>query len=185
MKKVCCICKIEKSLNEFYKDERTKDGLYRSCKLCHQAYNKNWRLNNIEDIRKYKKQWKIDNPEYHREYNKVYQNKKLKSDPVFRLLEYFKSRTYHALKNNWKIGHTIELIGKTGYELMNYFESMFYANMTRENYGKVWHVDHIKPCSSFDLSKPEEQRKCFHYSNLQPLLIKDNLEKYNKLNWKL
>ena len=42
--------------------------------------------------------------------------------------------------------------------------------------GKI-HIDHIKPCSSFDLSKPEEQKKCFHFTNLQPLWARDNLVK--------
>jgi hypothetical protein len=42
------------------------------------------------------------------------------------------------------------------------------------------HCDHRRPCASFDLSKPSEQRKCFHYTNLQPLWAKDNLEKGKK-----
>ena len=54
--------------------------------------------------------------------------------------------------------------------------------MTRENYGK-WHIDHIRPCSSFDLSKPEEQSICFHYSNLMPLWAEENLKKGSKLNY--
>jgi hypothetical protein len=46
--------------------------------------------------------------------------------------------------------------------------------------GKI-HCDHIRPCASFDLSKASEQRKCFHYANLQPLWAKENLEKGYKL----
>jgi hypothetical protein len=40
-----------------------------------------------------------------------------------------------------------------------------------------WHIDHIKPCSSFNLEEPHEQMTCFHWSNLQPLWAKDNLRK--------
>jgi len=61
--------------------------------------------------------------------------------------------------------------------------------MTWDNHGtghngkgmKEWHIDHIKPCASFDLSKPSQQRKCFHYSNMQPLWAKDNLKKRNTI----
>lgn len=48
-----------------------------------------------------------------------------------------------------------------------------------ENYGQ-WHVDHIIPCDSFDLFDVEQQKICFHYTNLQPLWAKDNLIKGNK-----
>jgi len=50
-----------------------------------------------------------------------------------------------------------------------------------ENYGTAWHVDHIRPCASFDLSDPEQQRQCFHFTNLQPLWDEINLEKSDSL----
>ena len=51
-----------------------------------------------------------------------------------------------------------------------------------ENQG-LWHLDHIRPCADWDLTKPAEQAGCFHYSNYQPLWAKDNLSKGAKLDW--
>ena len=48
-----------------------------------------------------------------------------------------------------------------------------------ENQGE-WHIDHIKPCASFDLDLEEERDKCFHYTNLQPMWARDNIIKSNK-----
>ena len=59
---------------------------------------------------------------------------------------------------------------------MGYLEAKFTEGMTWENHG-LWHIDHIKPCSSFNLLIEDEHHKCFHYSNLQPLWAKDNLSK--------
>lgn len=93
-----------------------------------------------------------------------------------RLLNNLRSRLSHSLKRNSKIKHTLEYIGCTLEELKNHLESRFIDGMNWDNYGK-WHIDHIHPCASFDLSNPEEQYKCFHFSNLQPLWEKDNLKK--------
>jgi len=49
--------------------------------------------------------------------------------------------------------------------------------MSWANYGRAWHIDHIRPCSSYDLTKPDQQRACLHFSNLQPLWSKENLRK--------
>ena len=48
--------------------------------------------------------------------------------------------------------------------------------MTWKNYGE-WHIDHIKPCSKFNLTDEEEQKKCFNYKNLQPLWASENTSK--------
>jgi hypothetical protein len=48
--------------------------------------------------------------------------------------------------------------------------------MSWNNHGQ-WHIDHVRPCSSFNLLNPEEQQQCFHYTNLQPLWAADNLSK--------
>jgi len=67
-------------------------------------------------------------------------------------------------------------------EFKQYLASKFTERMNWENYGrKGWHIDHIKPCVSFDLSDPEQQKQCFHYTNLQPLIKINNRIKSNKI----
>ena len=61
---------------------------------------------------------------------------------------------------------------------------MSWSNYGTGWYGKgmsEWHVDHIIPLTSFDLRIPEQQKLCFHYSNLQPLWALENLVKHDKV----
>ena len=74
---------------------------------------------------------------------------------------------------------TMELTGCELPFLKGYLEAKFTEGMTWENHGD-WHIDHIQPCCSFDLKEEEEQQKCFHYTNLQPLWASDNLTKGGK-----
>lgn len=68
-----------------------------------------------------------------------------------------------------------ELLGCSFDFLMGYLESQFEPGMTWENHGFYgWHVDHIIPCNTFNLTDEEEQKKCFHYTNLRPLWAKEN-----------
>jgi hypothetical protein len=64
-------------------------------------------------------------------------------------------------------------------ELWKHLEKQFKDGMTRQNQGE-WHIDHIKPCSLFDLTDPEQQKECHNYKNLQPLWAIDNIKKSNK-----
>jgi len=86
-------------------------------------------------------------------------------------------RLNSALKGVIKSGHTMELVGCSADQLKEYLEARFTDGMSWYNYGE-WQIDHIRRCASFDLTKPEKQKICFHYSNLQPLWTKDNLEKH-------
>ena len=71
---------------------------------------------------------------------------------------------------------TLSLLGCNPEELKERLAAQFCDGMTFENYGD-WEVDHIRPCASFDLTDPEQQKQCFHYTNLQPLWKKDNCSK--------
>jgi hypothetical protein len=110
-----------------------------------------------------------------------YVTNRLKKDPSFRLIRNLRRRTLYALKGRDKSDKTMNLLGVTNIEIVwQHLEKSFKPGMTRKNHGK-WHVDHILPCASFDLSKPEEQIKCFHYTNLQALWAHENLSKGNRI----
>jgi hypothetical protein len=116
--------------------------------------------------------------------NKEYIKNKLKNNKNFRLLQSLRTRTRNAILSNFSKKHTntLDLIGCSMDSARKYLESKFKQGMTWDNYGKLgWNIDHIRPCSSFDLSDPEQQKQCFHYSNLQPLWWWENLEKGNKI----
>jgi hypothetical protein len=77
---------------------------------------------------------------------------------------------------------THELIGCTIPQLMAHLEAHFTDGMTWGNKGRGgWHIDHIIPCALFDLTDPEQQKACFHWSNLQPLWEADNIRKGARL----
>ena len=93
-----------------------------------------------------------------------------------------RNRINGALGGINKSASTQELLGCSVDEFVSYLESKFTDGMTWENRGRSgWHIDHIRPCATFDLTDPEQQRQCFHYTNLQPLWAKQNLSKGSKL----
>lgn len=143
---------------------------------------KEWREKNKEKDIIARKNYREKNREKLKEYLKVYIKERLKTDISFKLSCSIRARVRKALKNNSKTGKTVDLLGCSIEFLKNYLECKFQDGMTWENHGRYgWHIDHIKPCSKFNLKNETEQKLCFHYTNLQPLWAEDNLKKYNKL----
>ena len=91
-----------------------------------------------------------------------------------------RDRLKKMIKNT--TGYRSTSMGCTSQELRAHLEKQFAPEMNWDNYGRVWSVDHIKPLSLFDLTLKEEQLKANNYTNLQPLLVKDNIRKGNKYN---
>ena len=114
---------------------------------------------------------------------------KRKTDPHTKIRDNLSLRMRLALReqNLTKRNTTNELVGCSIQFLKKYLESMFYPNsetnkiMSWKNHSiKGWHIDHIKPCSKFNLKSLTQQKKCFNYMNLQPLWAKENILKSNK-----
>jgi hypothetical protein len=163
---------------------------------------KNYQQKHKEDRKKYMHNYYIKNYEKMRtegkiyyEENKIVLNKKqyekkkifMKNNPIRQLEEVLRSRIAGAIKHHkgTKETSSLELLGTDINTVRRHLEKQFLPGMTWGNHGITgWHIDHIKSCSSFDLSKEEEQRKCFHYTNLQPLWYIDNIrkDKHNLIN---
>lgn len=107
--------------------------------------------------------------------------KQRKTDINFQILCKLRTRFYMALKRNTKSKRTLELLGCSIEFFKKYLESKFQPGMSWDNYGRGdWVIDHIKPCSKFDLSKESEQMFCEHYTNKQPMWEPDNIQKRDK-----
>jgi len=186
---ICTKCGIEKTLVEFHKSNSCKLGIRGNCKECVKIY-KNKHKNRLKEYKNnydknhkrkqaiYHKKWYKENKLKFKQYKYNYQKNRLANDFLFRVEQNLRRRFRTAIKSNIKSDKIFRLIGCSIIFLKKYLEAQFKDDMTWENYGlHGWHIDHIKPCASFDLSKPEEQHKCFHYTNLQPLWWYENLKK--------
>jgi hypothetical protein len=136
-------------------------------------YLRDLRRNNPERYQAYKKKWSKENPEKYRA-----MRKRELENPSARIASYMRTRIRLALlaQRVWKRGKTLELLGCSIPELRKHLEDRFLGDMNWENYGQ-WHIDHIRPISSFNLMEADQQKIAFHYSNLQPLWAVDNLKK--------
>ena len=94
--------------------------------------------------------------------------------PRYRLINSLRLRLRKLLRGRFKKGRTLALVGCNREFFVDWIQRQFQRGMAWDNYGTLWHLDHIVPCASFDLSNADEQRRCFHYSNLRPMLADAN-----------
>jgi hypothetical protein len=183
-KKICTRCNELKSFNEFNKDKKGIFGLKSSCKKCISMYSKKYIIDNKQKTLHYNKIYrecnkdkiKIKIQDYQSKNkellylkNTKYHFKKYNTDPIFRLKRLLRDRISKTLTNKNITKKTFELLGCDKIYFQQHLESLFLPEMSWENHGDIWEIDHIKPCACFDLTKEEEQKQYFHYSNLQPL----------------
>jgi hypothetical protein len=111
----------------------------------------------------------------------AWSKKRSKIDPSYRLGRLLRCRVSGALKHAGakKAASTLKLVGCIIEQLRGHLESRWLPGMTWENHSlHGWHSDHKKPCAKFDLSDPEQQRQCFHFTNLQPMWAGANMKKW-------
>lgn len=184
------IAQIKKKKREYY--IKNKDHISAKTKI--------WKKENRDRVlelqrRSYPKwrAWekiKRQDPEFRKKVAS-YQKNKINSDPAYKLKARTRIKIWKLVKYNHgaKRGATLKLLGAPLDKVVQHIENQFYTRengekMTWDNWtNKGWHLDHIKPLSSFDLTNPIEFAKSWHYTNLQPLWSEHNLEKRDKLDW--
>lgn len=186
--KKCAICKIEKELNNFRTDKTIKCGYRSYCIECENikikengrkryknGKRKQYNKENADVISSKYKKWRLDNlASISKKASERYN-----TDPEYKLKHILRVRVQKALKLDCKNTSSKELLGCNIFEYKLYLESKFTEGMSWENYGrKGWHIDHIIPCSSFNLLDIEQQKQCFHYTNLQPLFKTSELAEF-------
>lgn len=174
-------------------------------RLKKKEYDKLYYQKNKYRIRTRTKRYKDENPEISRKSQRKYYwnnremilKKKSKKDKTPEGREmgrryYYKNRLSclmstairESLKGNKNGRHWEDLVGYTQEDLRVYLEKLFKPDMTWENHGvRGWHIDHIKPKSSFNITDYEcdEFKECWSLKNLQPLWSEENLRKGSKL----
>lgn len=197
-KQICNKCKVEKYVLEFHRNVKSKNGYLCICKECRKKPCSEYYQNNKQQSNESKKTCRQKNINHYRaiqrkrraerkeELNAANRLKRI-LNPQFRVRENMSRRMNYSLharnltknKISW-----IELVGYDLQELKAHLEKQFTKEMSWENYGSYWHIDHIKPDSRFIYESVEdiEFKKCWALSNLQPLKAEDNLKKSNKWN---
>lgn len=184
--KTCCKCKRELDFDSFYKDSKKKDGLRPNCKQCQNAAVSEYSLINKKMILTKQKEYyvknrtvilakkKVNNQQRSKTALKYYHEVR-KNSFMYRLNASISTAIYKSLKE-LKGGKSWEkLTGYTLEDLIEKLKPLLKPGMSFDNYGTVWHIDHIKPkskCSSFE--------EAWNIDNLQPLFAEENLRKSNK-----
>ena len=170
--------KLKQLQKKYQKSEKGKN--------VHREAQQRYRKKNLDYYKKYIE----EHYEYLRRYRtspkikaqrQVYKKKLRKQNPSYKLKEYMITQIYNAITKykGVKKSRTVDYIGLSIPEFKKYLENKFEEGMNWDNYGE-WHVDHIKPISWHKISNEEELKKCFHYTNLQPLWGKANVKKGNR-----
>jgi hypothetical protein len=193
--KKCGICKVWKKIDRFSNAKKTLTGLNLKCKKCSSIKFKEWYVDKDDEYRieanarrleglreRIRNESEEDRKARLAKRNKRY-NERRKIDSKFRLNKIMGSSMWYSLRGNKKETHWERLVDYTIDDLIEHLESKFTDEMSWENAGPYWHIDHIIPISKFNFEKPEDFdfKRCWALENLQPLEAIENLKKNNKL----
>lgn len=159
---------------------------YQANKEKRKRQNKLWRKNHPELRRMYEKRHLSDPKNAKNKLDKCLKRRRdrYKNDIAYRIKRNLRNSFYRAVIKGVKKSSVLNILGCSIDEFKRHIESKFVTGMSWENWGLgkgKWNLDHILPIASFDMFSKEDQQKCWHHSNFQPLWYKDNLLKSDKL----
>jgi hypothetical protein len=151
------------------------------------AYNKNYKEEHREEISEYNHLYNKENREAIQMRQTKTQRERVKKDENFKLARKYRGILQDHVKKGFEIKdeRSIEIYSCESELIQLWFENLFTDEMSWENHGTLWHVDHIKPCCMFNLTNSDELKECFHWSNLRPSFIIENQRKNNKFDEQL
>lgn len=170
----------QQGLKHFYNGEACKHGHIAAkyangagCVQCAIERAKGWKTNNRPKVLAGAKRYSATKR------NTAKEAAAREADPKRRAVARIRALIKNTVVNygGRKAAKTEELLGCTVEAAREHLERQFLPGMSWSNHGQ-WHIDHIRPCASFeDLTRLEQQKACSHYTNLQPLWAEDNLAK--------
>lgn len=137
-----------------------------------------YRKDNSVKIKERLTRWRDRNRERISTSRREYEKRRRDNDIIFWTKKRLRTRLQKVLKNKNSY-RTVELYGCSPAEMTAHIESLFVEGMSWENRSE-WHLDHIRPLSSFDLTDAEQLKQACHYTNIQPLWAVDNMRKSDK-----
>jgi hypothetical protein len=177
MIKICNGCKTEKDISEFNKNSKSKDGYRNECRACHKIHNARWWKKNKEKLVVKNREWKKSNREKVLETTKKWQKNQRENNTHYAVAHSLRTRINQAIRSDYKAGSAVRDLGCSVEEFKKYIESKFEPGMTWENrgrWGNVWHIDHIKPLATFDLTDRRQFVEACNYQNMQPMWCVEN-----------
>lgn len=170
--KECSVCEKRKNIEEFYKKSACAEARRPECKVCSRGNNKSRYSTEYNTIQCRK--WVQNNAQRSREIKNRHQMNSIDC----RIRMALRNRLFYALSGRTSEVSAVRHMGCTIKKLRAHLESQFKPGMTWDNWSqKGWHVDHIKPLASFDLTDDEQVKKAVHFTNLQPLWAFENQSK--------
>jgi hypothetical protein len=176
--KTCRTCNTKKLATDFRKKELI-------CKECNKQRLYKWREENPEKFQANCKRYR--EKQESKDKRNTNRREKYWNNIQERLTQLYRNRVRLCVKKkssfprNTHIDYT-SLLGCHWEYLIKWLEFNMTSDMTWDNYGIYWHIDHIYPCAKFNLEKDDERKRCFNWTNLAPLNGIENIKKSDTID---